>query len=87
MTPRHGILSAVVEAIAEADGCSPHNLDYSLYDYIEADALVLLAASAQTDWQLTFEVPDHAVTVHGNGQILVDDVVRRELPPENEQTT
>jgi len=87
MNPRHGILSAVVEAIAEADGCSPHDLGYSLYDYVEADALVLLAASERIDWQLTFEVPDHDVTVCGNGQILVDDVVRRELPPASEQTT
>ena len=79
MTRRHEVLTTVVEAIAEAEACSPHDLEYALYNHIETDALVTLITSEQDDWKLTFEVPDHTVTVHGDGRIVVDDILCREL--------
>jgi len=85
MTSRHEIVTHVVESIAEAEGCSPADLEFSLYDHVEADALLALADSAHTDWQLVFHVPDHTVAIRGNGQVLVDGTVRRELDLPSQQ--
>lgn len=78
MSTHDEFLIHVIEAIAEADGRSPDDLGYSLYDYVETDALLTLAESGHTDWVLTLQVPDHSVTVQGNGKILVDGTVHRE---------
>lgn len=79
MTKRHEVITHVVEAIAEAEGCAPQELEYSLHDHIDAEALLALATAEHDDWQLLFHVPEHTVAVRGNGQILVDGAVRREL--------
>lgn len=79
MTRRHEVITHVVEAVAETEGCAPSELDFSLYDHIDADALLALATSEHADWQLVFHVPDHTVSLRGNGQILVDGTIRREL--------
>lgn len=81
MTRRHEILPLVVEAIAEVDGSSPLELGYSLNDHVETEAVNTLAASDHTDWELTFDVPDHTVTIRDGEQILVDGDVLRELNP------
>jgi len=78
MTRRHEVLPKTVEALAEVEGGRPQDLEYSLYDHVETEALVALGASDHTDWELTFQVPDHTVAVHGDGRILVDGRVVRE---------
>ncbi|MXR51020.1 hypothetical protein GRX03_05290 [Halovenus sp. WSH3] len=85
MTRRHEVLTAVVGAIAEAEDCSPQALSYSLAEYVETGALATLAASEHTEWELTFEVPDHTVTVRGDGAVLVDDVLRERLDAQSRQ--
>lgn len=75
MMRRHEVLSNVAEAIAEVEGCGPRDLDYSLYEHVETEALITLAASDHTDWQLQFQVPGHTVEVWGIGQVLVDGTV------------
>lgn len=79
MTRRYEVLEHVVEALAEVDGCAPSDVDYSLYEYIEPDALLTLVESEHTDWKLTFSVPGHTVEVRGSGRIFVDDTAVREL--------
>jgi hypothetical protein len=79
MTRRHEVITYIIEAIAEVEDCAPPELDFSLHDHIEADALLALATSGHSDWQLVFHVPDHTVSLRGNGQILVDGKVHREL--------
>lgn len=72
MIARHEILPQIVDAIAEAEERPPHELDYSLHDHVETEALLNLVTSDHTGWRLTFQVPDHTVEIRGNGQILVD---------------
>jgi hypothetical protein len=79
MTRRYEVLEHVVGALAEVEGRAPPDIDYSLYEHIEPDALVTLVESEHADWQLTFSVPGHTVEVRGSGQILVDGTVVREL--------
>jgi hypothetical protein len=74
----HEILPEIIRAIGEVESCSPLDLDYSLYNYADTTAIRSLWASEKTEWELTFQVPDHTVVIRGNGEILVDgDVVRK----------
>ena len=49
------IIPAVVEAIADAEGCSPHALEFTLYEHADTSALVSLWSSDGDDWELRFE--------------------------------
>ena len=79
MTRRDEVVPAVVEAIAEANGCRPADLDFSLYEHVDTAALTELVVSKQTDWTLTFQVPNCSVEIHGDGRICVGDTVQRNV--------
>lgn len=82
----HEILPEIIGAIADVEDRSPHDLDYSLYNHADTTAIRSLWASEQTDWELTFEVPEHTVVVRGTGEILVDgDVIQNVTDPPYEQ--
>lgn len=87
MTIRPEVLHHVIEALAAVEGVDPNELEYSLYDHVETDALRILVMSDHTDWELSFRVPDHTVEVHGDGRILIDGVVVRDLNSEFEQVS
>jgi hypothetical protein len=77
MTRNHALTLAVVDALAAAEHCAPQELDYSIHEYVDSEALSVLAAMERATWKLTFRVPGHEVTVAGDGKISVDgDVVR-----------
>jgi len=63
---------SIVEALADAEGVEPGDLDYTLEAHIDTDALAQLASHSSASWTLSFEVPDHEVTVEGDGRVLVD---------------
>jgi len=86
MTLRHEILPIIIDAIAEQEDCSPQELDFSLHEHIEVEALLTLVMSEYTDWQLTVHVPDHTIEIDGSGTILVDDTVQRKLDKRSKQT-
>jgi len=79
MSARHKILPQIVGAIAEAEERPPHELGYSLHDYVETEVLLNLVTSDHTGWHLTFQVPEHTVEVRDSGQILVDYCLVDEL--------
>lgn len=83
MTRRDEVVPAIIEAIAEASGCQPAELDFSLYEYVDTAALTELVVSKQTDWSLTLRVPNCAVEIHGDGRICVDDTVQTRLESAN----
>ncbi|MFB6080233.1 MAG: HalOD1 output domain-containing protein [Haloferacaceae archaeon] len=66
------VVAVVIETIAEAEGVDPMNLEYVLNDYVDADALRLLADGRNTSWRLSFETPDHDVSVTGDGWVCID---------------
>jgi hypothetical protein len=75
------VVRTLLDALAAADECEPVELDFALQDHIDVDALESLLAHPDGSWTLSFEVPDHSVTVTGDGVVLVDgDSVERELP-------
>jgi len=63
---------AVIEALADAEGVDATELEYSLGEYIDTDALDVLGASLGNDWHLRFTVADRMVAVDGDGSIAID---------------
>ena len=66
------IIPDIIKWIAEAKGIEPDDLDVSIYEYVEPDAIQQLASHGTTSWTLSFELPSHNVTVTGDGSVLVD---------------
>ena len=64
--------AAIAQAVADAEGVDPTDLEYALQDYVEVDGIRHLANHEDSRWTLTFEVPDHEVTVTNDGLVLVD---------------
>ncbi|WP_254837730.1 HalOD1 output domain-containing protein [Natronomonas marina] len=62
----------VVEAVADAKGVDPNEMEMSLQDHVDTDAIRLLAAHDDATWTLSFELPDHEVTVTSDCVVLVD---------------
>lgn len=68
------LVVALINALSHADGVPPDDLDYSLHESIDTDAILALEAHPNTSWELSFDVPEHEVTVSGQGFITVDGV-------------
>lgn len=71
------VVEKIIGAIADAEGTDPSELDMVLYDRVDVDAIRELVDHDGDSWELQFEVPDHNVTVTGDGAVRVDGVQRR----------
>lgn len=67
------IIHKVVSALAEADGTTPEELEYTLAEYIDPSMIEMLASGKMT-CKLTFQVLDHEVTVMATGEVFIDGV-------------
>lgn len=76
------VLSAeIIAAVADSEGVEPEELGITLADHIDLDAVNQLAEQSTSAWTLSFELPEHRVTVTSEGVILVDgEVEQRWLP-------
>lgn len=86
MTEQRNLPLEIVDALATTEHSAPQELAYSLHEYVDTDALRALATMEQTDWKLTFQVPDHQVTVTGEGRIHVDGTLVRVADMPDRQT-
>jgi len=66
------ITQSLIEAIADAKGKEPDDLEFVLEDHVSTDAIQGLDDHASESWTLQFELPNHTVQVGGDGTILVD---------------
>lgn len=71
MVDNNDIVYDVISAVAEAEDVAPLELDYSLADYIDPSLLETIV-SKEYDCELTFQVPDHEVTVTATNEISLD---------------
>lgn len=62
----------IINAVADAKGVDPMDLDFQIHDYIDMDAIDQLLAHDRASWTLSFEVPESTVTVTSEGGVLVD---------------
>ena len=67
-----GLETRVVRAVADAKDTDPMDLDCSLHEYIDFEALRQLDGREDTSWTISFELPDHEVTVTSDGTVWVD---------------
>jgi len=63
----------LVEAIADAEDTEPTNLDYRLQEHIPVGAIERLTKHETASWTLSFDIPDHEVTVTSDGSIFVTE--------------
>lgn len=69
----NNLATAILHALARVEDISPTQLDYMLYYYIDTEALQGLEGHENATWELTFEVPNHEVTVTSDGDIIIDE--------------
>jgi len=67
-----GYTAAIVEALATAEGVAPAELDVTLSEEIDCDAVERLAAESDTEWTLWFDVRRYRVTVESGGSVTVE---------------
>ncbi|OYR56514.1 hypothetical protein DJ70_08760 [Halorubrum halodurans] len=71
------VANQIAEALAEAKGVEPANLDTTLYDHVSTDAIEELVDHESRAWSVEFETRNHTVEVTGTERIYVDgDLVR-----------
>jgi regulator of RNase E activity RraB len=66
------ITHSLIEAIADAKGKEPDDLEFVLEDHISTNAIRQLDDHASESWTLQFDLPNHTVHVAGDGAIVVD---------------
>lgn len=71
------LLMGIVEAVADAKGIDSGELEYPLGEYIDPDAIEQLTAHDDASWTLSFELPEHSVTVTSDSVVLVDDAQQK----------
>lgn len=62
---------AVIYAIANVAGIDPQDVDTTLYDAIDPDALEALLADADPDTRVGFELGAYDVVVTGRREVIV----------------
>lgn len=67
----------MVEAIAEAEDVDSHELEVTLHDHVHTESIRGLTEGEYTDWELSFEVPDHEVRLRAGDGVYVDGEQRR----------
>jgi hypothetical protein len=63
----------ILEAVADYQNVAPEDVDLTIAEYIDTDALAQLRQHDHSVWMLTFRLPEHDVTVTSDGDIFVDD--------------
>lgn len=66
------VTADIVEAIAEQEGGDPTELEFSLQNHVDTDALRLMMNHPSSSWTLSFEVEGYDVVVTGEGAVEVD---------------
>jgi hypothetical protein len=65
------LIHSLIEAVAEAKGKEPDELEIVLEDHISTEAIQRLDDHESESWTLQFELPNHTVQVVGDGTISV----------------
>ncbi|WP_436935926.1 HalOD1 output domain-containing protein [Halovenus marina] len=66
------LLERIIGHIADVEGVEPEDLEMSLHNHIDTDAIQALAEQENNSWELQFETPNHVVTVLENNSISVE---------------
>lgn len=67
------LATEIRDAIADYENINSSDIDLTITEYIDIEALAQLKQHDNTVWMFTFKLPDHEVTVTSDGDILIDD--------------
>ena len=72
-TQSEPLSTTLCETLATIEGVPPAHLDLCLYDHIDTEAVDDLFRAANPDghWQFSLSIKKYAVTIHGDGEIVV----------------
>lgn len=74
------VTDVIIEAIAAAEDTTAVDLDVSLQEHVDTDAIRQLVEHPSDSWELRFDLLQHSVTVTGDGVVEVNGVERQTLP-------
>ncbi|SNZ17255.1 hypothetical protein SAMN06269185_2950 [Natronoarchaeum philippinense] len=66
------VSTAVIEAIADAESVEPTELDLTLYEAVDVDALERLCRDSDRHLVLEFEIGTYRVRVRGSKSVIVE---------------
>lgn len=68
---RRRLSSRVVEAIADANGTNPREMN-PVYEAIDLEALDEMERNSSSEWKVAFNFSENCIVVQSDGTILVD---------------
>ena len=71
------MVEQTIRSIADAKGVDPIDLDIAIQNWVDTDALRQLVEHPSDGWRVQFDLPEHTITITGEGTILVDGTERR----------
>ena len=66
------VSTAVIEAIADAESVEPTELDLTLYEAVDVDALERLCRDGDESLVLSFEIDDYRIRIRGSNSVVVE---------------
>lgn len=66
------IAQQICAELAAVEGVDPVELDVTLHDHIDVEAIESLAEHDNSAWAFSFELPRHTVSVDSSGDVVVE---------------
>jgi hypothetical protein len=63
----------IIAEVARAEGVTPSEIECSLQEYVDLDAIATLVEHDGALWTFTFALPDYEVTVRHDGTVAVSE--------------
>lgn len=67
------IVAEIIEAVADSKGVEPNELEMTLGEYADLEAIERFAENTESSWRLSFELPQRRVHVESDGDVLVEE--------------
>lgn len=85
-TPQ-SVTREVISAVADAKNAEVTELEYSVAEYIDGDAIELLTRHDASTWTLSFELPDQTVVITSDDEITVETIPQSDAHPHKSDTS
>ncbi|WP_435065496.1 HalOD1 output domain-containing protein [Halobaculum sp. EA56] len=74
------VTGRVVEGIAAKEGTEPEQLELTVHEYLDAEALEQLVDHGRAEWELHTRIGGHDIRVYDDGTVVVDGKPTTESP-------
>lgn len=66
------LILKIIDTIADTVEEEPTELGFRLSDYVDCEALEDLAANSESEWTVSFDIPEYTVTVTSDRSVSID---------------